>query len=432
MLAVVAAICSSIGLVSCNKGKTGPDEDLADYTIIVYGACGGAMDYTMEGVWEETKTKLPDKKVRILVLYKYGADSEKFSGKYGAPGEVVTFVLDKDTDLGLIHTEGADGKDFKLYDPENIKSILNKAKEELPAREYVLALFGHGRGFDAKTDYPKEDIATRGALPDELLGHSAINMYELSAGIAQSAIPHLKAIMFHNCLMGGMESLVQVAPYADYMFTTPFMLSSENNPLIPVLVENMRRGADFETLARNTVKESEERLYDGYGKEETPYNGSMALVKSAELEGVCAAAKELATRLCTLYPEQKEAIDRATCGVYQFFTQCTAYDLLDYARILAKETGDESLATIHNKMKEAFGRAILQQVIIDLGVLPVLPSFSLSVILVDLKSYLSSVNNEFTYQESYELTTFHKLTGWGKWLETNTCVPTGNPFGQGE
>ena len=120
---------------------------------------------------------------------------------------------------------------------------------------------------------------------------------------------------------------------------------------------------------------------------------------------------------------KKDAIDKATCSVYQFYNVYPYFDLLDYARILAAETGDEALASARDQMESAFGRAILQQVIIDLGVLPVLHAFSLSVVLMAHDDY---------YQKSYELTRFHQLTGWGNWLDINPCKPAGNPFGQGE
>ena len=433
-LAFVFLVCCSVCLFSCHKDKPAPGSDMADYTVIIYGSVGGEMDYSMEDIWKETQTKLPDKKVRVLAVYKYGADGEHFSGKYGAPGEVVAFELDKDTDFGKIHTEGADTKQYKLYDPENIKAILNRAKKELPARDYILALYGHANGFNAQTDYPKQDDwSTRGVLPDELLNSQRINMYELSTGISMSEIAHLKAILFHNCLMGGMESLMQVAPCAEYLFATPFMLTSENCPLIPTLVQELHEEADFEVAARSTLIESEERLYDGYVKEGVPYNGSMGLIKSEELEAVCSTTRELATRLCELYPAKKEAIDKATCSAYQFCNEYPYFDLMDYARKLAAETADLRLSSACERMEEAFERAVLQQVIIYLGVLPILPAFSLSVVLVDHDRYQSqSSKGDFTYRASYELTAFHQLTGWGNWLDTNKCTPVGNPFGQGE
>ena len=162
----------------CEDNPDGPQP--ADYTVIIYGMAGGTMDHGIEGIWEETQTWLPDGKIRVLALNKYGAESDKFSGKYGVPGEVLAFELDKDTRFESLHQEGADGKDFKLYDPANLTALLNRAKNELPAKEYVLVLYGHGGGFYPYTDYPK----TKGVLKDELLGNESMNMYELTTAIS--------------------------------------------------------------------------------------------------------------------------------------------------------------------------------------------------------------------------------------------------------
>lgn len=424
---------AAIGIVACHKGNN-PEDNLADYTVIVYAHVGGDMDNTMEIIWEEIKDKLaalPEgtgKKVRVLALYKYGIPSEGFSGKYGEPGEVFCFELDKDTDFTKLHTEGAAAKtqSFKLYDPENIKAVLNRAKKELPAKEYILVFHGHGGGFQPAYDYPKEMYfeTTKGLLVDDWLDAAPLTQFEIRMGIERSSIPHLKAIMFHDCLMGGMETLVEVAPLADYLIATPFMLTSENTPLIPVMVKNLWECTDFETAARKTFSDSEARLYDGYVKEGVPYNGNIELVKSAGLEDVCNVTRELATRLCELYPTQKAAIDKATCSVYKFYNDRPFFDLMDYASKLAGETGDEKLADIRDRMKTAFDGAVLDQMTFDLKVLPLLPSFSLSVVLVPHEAY--------SWKETYEYSVFHKKTGWGKWLDVNTCTPEGNPFGQGE
>ena len=121
----------AMALFSCNKGGA-PEDELADYTVIVYSHLGLDTDYEIEEVWEELKTQLPDKKIRVLALHKYGVDVKNFSGKYGAPGEVLCFELDKDTDFTKLHSDQNAGKSYKLYDPENIKAVLNKARKELP------------------------------------------------------------------------------------------------------------------------------------------------------------------------------------------------------------------------------------------------------------------------------------------------------------
>lgn len=432
LMTLAAVLCL---YTACSDNGNDPvEQQLADYTIIIYSTGSGAQDSSVEKTWRETQTWLSDRKIRVLAVNKYGAGGESFTGKYGSPGEVVAFELNNDTDFETLHQEGADMSDFKLYDPDNIVALLNRAKNEMPAKEYVLALYGHGSGFDAYTDFPKPKTQpTRGVLSDELLDQAKMNMYELTEAIARSQVKHLKALLFNNCLMGAMEVVTEVSSYTDYVIATPFMLTSEESPLIPMLVKNLRQASDFETAARRTMNDSEAKLYEGYLKEGVPFNGNVELLKSSELEAVCSAAKKLAARLCELYPTQQQAIDRATCQVYQFYKSKTFYDLLDYARQLAAQTADPQLTSIRDEMDEACHRAILQQVNFDLGVLPTLPFYSLSVVIVDKEKYNSrKEGNNYTYRESYELNKFHRLTDWGTWLDANLSCPDGNPCGQEE
>ena len=132
-----------------------------------------------------------------------------------------------------------------------------------------------------------------------------------------------------------------------------------------------------------------------------------------------------------MYPTQREAIDRASCKVYRFYNRDPYFDLLDYARILAQETGNSQLKTIASEMEKAFGDAILEQITIDFGTRPVLDSYSLSVVLVDKEAFNKTpTEGLFSYSQAYKYSTFHQITGWGKWLDTNLQAPTGNPCGQ--
>lgn len=214
MLAMVACIV----LVSCRDSIGTADSEVADYTMLIYGTAGGRMDNLIEAVWEETQLLLPDKKVRVFCLYKYGKDSEDFAGKYGAPGELMVFELTKDTRLEDL-TSQQDGvfHDFPLYEPACLTAALDLLKTEAPAKDYVLTLFGHGGGFDVTVDYPKEWVsddtegeaqaaATRGVIYDEwMVSRKGMNMYQLTEAIGKSEIGHLKGLVFHNCLMGGVE-----------------------------------------------------------------------------------------------------------------------------------------------------------------------------------------------------------------------------------
>ena len=148
----------------------------------------------------------------------------------------------------------------------------------------------------------------------------------------------------------------------------------------------------------------------------------------------------VADRLIALYPTQQDAIDLATKQVYRFYTvsenpeKCYIYpffDLQDYADKLAANTGDAELTAIAADLRTAFGKAILQRVDVNWSVQH-LDHYSLSVSLYHQDDYnYDFIGNgakiKSNIGEGYEQCTFHKLTGWGKFLRINTCLPWGNP-----
>ena len=429
-------IAASTLLSACTK--TDPEPSPTEYAVIVYGTAGGEVDYMIENIWKEIQTILPDRKVRVFCCYKYGNGGENFTGKYADRGELLTFELCRDTDFEKLRDYGLRDSTFALFDSENLAQVLAWAQIQAnPSKGCVLTFYGHGGGFDATEDFPKGlygvvSPATRAVIYDEWFKDEVgMSMYEIARAIERSGIGRLAGLLFNNCLMGSIEWLTELAPYTDYLIATPFLLTSENVPMIPYLVKNLP-GRPFEEAARLTILESKDRLIDGLRHEDPDdFPGNVELLKSSELTQVCKAAKDLAQRLCELYPTQREAIDRATCKVYRFYCLSPYFDLLDYARLLAQETDDRQLKTIASEMEKAFGEAILEQIVIDFGTRPVLDSYSLSVVLTDHEAYNTSPTlSLFSYRQAYQYSTFHQYTGWGTWLDNNLQFPTGNPCGQ--
>ena len=423
-------------LAACTKSDT--ETSPTEYAVVIYGMAGGHMDDLIEGIWEEIQTVLPDRKVRVFCCYKYGDGGEDFKGNYGDRGELLTFELERDTDLSKLRDYGLRDSSFTLFNPENLAEVLAWAQIQAePSKGCVLTFYGHGGGFDATQDFPKGlygvvSPATKGVLLDEWFKYKVgMNMYEIARAIERSGVGHLAGIMFHNCLMGNIEWLAELTPYTDYFIATPFLLTTNNEPLIPYLVKNLP-GRSFEDAARRTIQESKDRMTDGLRIDDTDgYPGNVELLKSSCLTQVCKAAKALAFRLCELYPTQREAIDNATCKVYRFYNGSPLFDLLDYARILARETDDRQLKTIASEMERAFGEAILEQITVDYGTSPALDSYSLSVVLMNREVFNSSPTlGLFSYRQAYLYSTFHQYTGWGTWLDTNLQPPTDNPCGQ--
>ena len=443
----------------------------ARYTVFVYGNAGGTMDKIIEyGFWEKIQPLLTDhNNVRVVCFYKYGKekseDGKDFTGKYADPGDIVWFDLNDTTKLENIRNGGLqalgyekEAQAMKLCDPKTISAFIQISSLVCPAEQYVFSIWGHGNGLNPMNDVPGkyEDpaaaSATRGVIADEWNESEELDMYELSTAIRSAGLSRLNTIFFHNCLMGNMETLTELRGLSDYIVASAHLLSSEGELLTEYVRGLLEKGNTEDAVAQmfervnpvweNSYHESEEQ--ENGQIVESWKNGDYKLIRTAKLDAIIDAAKRLADRLVALYPTQKEAIDRATQKVYRFFRPYEIrkltfmnpfFDLADYAHLLAKETGDAEVATISADLDKAFSEAFVHYVDVSTNEQH-LDHYTLSVCLADNSTYklnLKAADSPYlcSFDEGYEQTTFHKLTGWGNWLRTNQQVLWGNPTSDG-
>lgn len=431
----------------------------ARYTVFVYGNAGGKMDYVIEdGFWEMVKPYLTDStNVRVVCFYKYGKDQPEegkpFTGKYADPGDIVWFELSSKTDLNKLREEGfashgfaEQAKKLKLCDPASIRMFMELSSLLCPAEEYIFTIWGHGNGFEPMYDVPgKYDLdATRGVIGDEWNDGEKLDMYELAEAIRATGKSHINTLFFHNCLMGNMESLAEVRDVADYLVASAHLLSDSQGMLAEFIhsLQQSDNVNDAMKLMFQTIRPAWDESYPNDSGH--MLSGDLKLISSDALGDVIDATKLLADRLLALYPTQKEAIDRATAKVYRFRLPsadldlcyfCPFFDLADYAHKLAEETGDAEFAAISTAIDQAFSRAILQYADVNYAVQR-LDHYTLSVCLYHQLFYdfdYVGAGNPYNsnIRESYEQSTFHKLTGWGNWLSINTGLPWGNPTSGG-
>ena len=64
-----------------------------------------------------------------------------------------------------------------------------------------------------------------------------------------SQIPHFDGVFMHSCLMGNMESLVDLYPISDYMISCMHPLNSDGGSMVS-LVKELLKGADFPTTTK--------------------------------------------------------------------------------------------------------------------------------------------------------------------------------------
>ncbi len=449
----------------------------ARYTVFVYGNAGGTMDAIIEyGFWEKIQPLLKDPgNVRVVCFYKYGIkpsdEKNSYPGKYADPGDIVWFELNDTTNLENIRNGGLqaygyekEAKAMKLCDPKTVSAFIQISSLVCPAEQYVFSIWGHGNGLIPMTDVPGkyEDPAaapaTRGVIADEWNKHEELDMYELSAAIQSAGLNRLNTIFFHNCLMGNMETLTELRGLSDYIVASAHLLVSEGELLTEYVRGLLEKGNTEDAIAQMFERvhpkweQSHHEIEEDNGQiVESWKNGDYKLIRTAKLDAIIDAAKRLADRLLALYPTQREAIDKATKEVYRFNTYIDNkqspdksirnsyvtpfFDLADYAHLLTKETGDAEMAAISSDLDKAFSEAFVHYADVSTNVQH-LDHYTLSVCLTNNDIYTANFigfypNALCNFDQGYEQTTFHKLTGWGNWLRTNQQLLWGNPTSDG-
>jgi hypothetical protein len=397
------------------------------------------MDWIIENVYENVKPLLTDnKKLRVLFFYKYGHKNQDFdfSGKYANEDEVLRFELTSTTDLSKLRTEACfeEKSKFQLYDQQNLTEQLNWVAKTAPAKNYIIMLYGHGAGFSAKDDYLKEPIAaTRAVLYDEGFNGRGMNMYEFKEGIEASAIKHPQMIYFQNCLMGNLESLTTLRYVTDYFVGSEHVLASTGHIVIE-FIKDLLQTTDVEAATKQMFANLEP-WKKGYTESSGSINGDLFFMKALAIDEVNEQIDWLSYRLGEIYPTQREAIDRATCRVYQPYPTKPLFDAADYADCLARETGDAQLQTISKDLRAAFDKAFICRAQVN-NLPSALNAYTLSITIVDKNTYNMELTDDtgwtFRFSDSYKINDFHVGTYWGDWLAENEQTPTGNPCGMPE
>ena len=437
MAMAAALMCLPILFASCSKDEDTPtttptspttQRDRARYTVMVYGNAGGRMDYIIEDMWEQLKPMLNDSTdVRMVFLYKYGANNENFSGRYGNPGDVVWFELNSQTNLdSLKYSSALQAPNFPLYEPYMLANYIKAVKQRCPADNYIFVLWGHGGGYDIVRDRPNHIVA-KGVLYDELAEGKGMTMYEFADGLATAGNTHFPLIMFHNCLMGNIETVTEVQQYADYFFVSSHVLESAGEPIME-LVKAIRGNDDYNfehTAARwfGTLRP----IYDQFVETATNLNQSLdfKVIRSSGLENLNVYLMGVAGRLVELYsdPVRKAEIDTAAAHYLYTYHTSSPYlvDLDHYMQTLGENVGDDTLRTYCQQVRTLLDEMIIQRwhyTIHPIG----FDDYSLSIVFGN-NQFLHTTVRGNTIASAYYPSVFNRRTGWAEWLNTNTFLP---------
>lgn len=409
--------------------------DRARYTVIIYGNAGGHMDDLIEGTWDKLKPMLDDStNVRVCVVYKYGMASNSFKGKYGKPNDLVMFELNSKTDLTKLHeTSAVSASEFRLYDPKSLASYIKYVKEYAPADNYIFAIWGHGGGYDVTSDRPDNMVTTRAMLYDEALEGEAMSMYQLSDALATCGNTHFKLIMLHNCLMGNIETLTEIQPYADYFWASSHSLASIGDPII-TMVDKLKNSTDynFEDRAKEMFTDlrriytNREGIPADIAKEMSDVNMDFKIIRSDDLTILNNNLNFFITRLLELYPTlSPEVMERAMTASAYSYEVFYPYliDLRHYIQTVAAAINDPELSAHAKNAIDCMDKSVVDRWD-EAKESSKLRKFYLSVSLPYHDFLHYTTNGNYTVAESYYPSAFNRRTGWALWMNTNTYFPT--------
>lgn len=245
MLAAILIICGSIVLLTaCSDNDDfgsengGGGKDASGQVVLMYYGIGG------ENLDDETEAALGafalqqelGKGVRSFVQFKYSAERySKWSAVYEPSGDygcVYRFELNKnslnpefkgdiekaDAFVGAGFKKFA-GRDFKMYEPQNLADFINYCMEQAPnAKAYVLAFGDHGGAYNLNKDYDKS--LTRGVMYDDNLPEGpCMSPTEIATALDKvSRKPDM--IFFDCCLMNNLEVLGELQGRTKFVFAS--------------------------------------------------------------------------------------------------------------------------------------------------------------------------------------------------------------------
>jgi len=276
---------------------------------------------------------LPDHYKRVVLVYMSGNTNDWIGNDLLRNlSDMETGYLPPTTDknvlLAYIHTRGETPKLIKFSkdknftvvkdtlfeygntqsstDPDVLRAVLEKAKEEFPADEYGLIMSSHGTGW-LPDDYLTRSFGTYSVDPYAHLVR-AYGADQIGGGMElkelKDAIPYkLSFLMFDCCFMGGIEVAYELRNKTDYVIASP--------------TEILIKGFPFDKIMRPLFEDTPnlgkvcEEYYTFYNNYSYPA-ATIALMRSDKLNN-------LATVCNTIFENNRakiRTVDRSTIQQY--------------------------------------------------------------------------------------------------------------------
>lgn len=298
------------------------------WTVLVYMAADNSLEEY--GIFDINEMEAIGSTSQATVLVQI----DRRPGGDASNGDWTTtrrYRITKDYDEAVINSELlADLGELNMADPATLADFVQWGVENYPARNYLLVLWDHGRGWQSRalTAAPRE---VRAIHQDVTSGSDEMSLAELEQAFA--SLPRMGTVVFDACLMGMLEVAYSIADSADIMIASEEEIPVEGLPY-QSLVGRLVRNPTIEPGALASA------IVDDYNNHYLKNRGpcTLSAIDLSRLPDVVAAVDNFAATMAANLSAWSPAIAAAASQTQHYDSDSTSYttytdyrDLYDFA-----------------------------------------------------------------------------------------------------
>lgn len=420
--------------------------EIADYTIIMYGVGGGetdgsnGLDGSLRKNLAEVRATPFTPKVNFTARIRYSVGNE--SENLGVSDYQWVAYEGSSTGGTLIETNNVCPDDFSITNPANITAFINEQIEKFPAKKYIFLTNGHGGGFERRDIQMQRTCMPDNNDYDAEAGEyveSNLTIFEFEELLKNTNLVkngnRFEAIYTDMCLMGSIECVYQLQPYANYFIGSSHVTPGAGGKY-DVLVQSLAEcNLDTEKAMREFVpatvdhwlefsKAEIDSIKKGSGSEQVLFCYDMQKLP-AVVNAFAPIAKKMANHRHTFDAAQnfyyvQELLQKA----YRVQNSFDAFDW-EYLVSLANYTGKDKSEEERFFVALHVARIAVKDRRISESKMPKDRQFGLSICFVYPEHYDwvyedkdgSQLDPNFKYSTGYPSTRFDQAVKWSEFLK---------------
>ena len=424
---LMAAMCV-LGFTSCSDDDDDngdspdtPSEELADYTILLYGCGGSNLDNCLLFNLQQIDGMGYNEKVRFTGLVKFSQPYQNDVKKQGTR-------LFNMTPGGMEDSQVADIS-FRLKDPQNLANFIVDAQKRMPAKKYIIIFWNHGNTFDKEDNIVLDSYTagTRSLLYDDNTDET-MSIFEVEEAMKRAenlGAQKLSLVYWDVCLMNMIENIYQIKDHTDYVMGAGHLTPGIGGNY-PELINALSNNDTLEDALREYVPVVLQMWRLTEGNDAT----DLSVINTAKLEPLVQGIREYSQQLYDIMskPDSQEALRISyvsgctdekrpfyaqTSNLYFFYPQRTSVDLISTLTIMAHSYPgfNGTLSASATKVRKALDEATLIKASNNL------PS-QLEEVGIGIH-WMWTEDYEATVKNVYPHLAFDKVAGWSRFMANN-------------